>query len=60
MNSQANTDFISPSRVDKDDYSEDELALIDKVEQENQDRKKALYEKMMKEETDKDERKLNA
>ena len=55
MNSQANTDFISPSRVDKDDYSEDELALIDKVEQENQDRKKALYEKMMKEDVLKDE-----
>ena len=62
MNSQPNMDgelgaFAAPPIQAQDDYSPEELALIQKVEEENDARKKALYEKQQEEMTEKNTRK---
>ena len=50
----------SPSRLKHDDYTPEELELISKTEEANQERKKALYQKQQEEEQEKQKRKLAA
>ena len=59
MQSQS-ADNSSPSRLKHDDYTEEELEMMAKVEEVNQERKKALYLKQTEEEQEKQQRKLAA
>ena len=51
--------FAAPSQL-QDDYTEEELQIFQRVEQEGQERKRKLYEKQLTEQNDKDDRKRNA
>ena len=53
MSSQQPDDFSSPSRLKHDDYTPEELELIAKAEEANQERKKASYLKQQEEEQQK-------
>jgi hypothetical protein len=55
-----NQGFGSSSAAPADDYSEEELMLLRKVEEENESRKRMLYEKLQKESEMKRERKATA
>ena len=43
-------DYSAPRALKHDDYTPEELEMIEKVSQQEQERKKALYEKMQAEE----------
>lgn len=49
---------MSPSKVN--DYTPEEQAMIERVEAEQQDRKRLLYEKQVKEQEEKNKRKQKA
>ena len=58
MNSQSSMAAPMMAGPKHGDYTEEELAIIERVEQEQQDAKRLLFEKMQQEEQAKNARKL--